>query len=76
MLKTVKRPCRQSKKSLIKGHAVFMDGEIQHRKDVLKLIFSSAAVAMKISAGCIYTYRQVGRKFYMEVKELELLKQF
>lgn len=53
-----------------------MDGEIQHRKDVLKLIFSSAAVAMKISAGCIYTYRQVGRKFYMEVKELELLKQF
>ena len=53
-----------------------MDGEIQHRKDVLKLIFSSAAVAMKISAGCIYTYRQVGRKLYREVKELELLKQF
>lgn len=29
---------------------------------------------MKISAGCIYTYRQVDRKFYMEVKELELLE--
>lgn len=53
-----------------------MGGKIQHRKDVLKLIFSSVAVPMKISAGCIYTYRQVGRKFYMEVKELELLKQF
>lgn len=53
-----------------------MGGKIQHRKDVLKLIFSSVAVPMKISAGCIYTYRQVSRKFYMEVKELELLKQF
>ena len=66
MLKTVKRPCKQSEKSLIKGHAVLMDWKSQHSKDVLKLIFSSAAVPMKILAGCIYTYRQVDCKFYME----------
>lgn len=71
-----KRPCKQSEKSLIKGHAVFMGWKIQHSKDVLKLIFSSAAVPMKILARCIYTYRQVDCKFYMEVKELDLLKQF
>lgn len=53
-----------------------MDWKIQHSKDVLKLIFSSAAVPMKILARCIYTYRQVDCKFYMEVKELDLLKQF
>ena len=53
-----------------------MDWKSQHSKDVLKLIFSSAAVPMKILARCIYTYRQVDCKFYMEVKELDLLKQF
>jgi len=53
-----------------------MGWKIQHSKDVLKLIFSSAAVPMKILARCIYTYRQVDCKFYMEVKELDLLKQF
>ena len=53
-----------------------MDWKSQHSKDVLKLIFSSAAVPMKILAGCIYAYRQVDCKFYMEVKELDLLKQF
>ena len=53
-----------------------MDLKSQHSKDVLKLIFSSAAVPMKILARCIYTYRQVDCKFYMEVKELDLLKQF
>ena len=31
---------------------------------------------MKNLAGCVYTYRQVDCKFYMEAKELDLLKQF
>lgn len=71
-----KTPMQAIKEILNNGHTMFMDWKIQDSKDVLKLIFSSAPVPMKILAGCIYTYRQVDCKFYMEAKELDLLKQF
>lgn len=69
-----KTPMQAIKEILNNGHTMFMDWKIQDSKDVLKLIFSSAAVPVKILAGYIYTYRQVDCKFYMEAKELDLLK--